>query len=96
MGCFIALFALISPRLALFFTLLFTDRIQDAFTSWFWPVLGFFLLPWTTLFYAWAYATSVVGSDPGVTGFGWVLVGLGVVLDISSWGAGGRQRRGDV
>jgi hypothetical protein len=96
MGCFIALFALISPRLALFFTLLFTDRIQDAFEGWFFPVIGFFLLPWTTLFYAWAYATSVVGPDPGVTGVGWFVVGLGVFFDLTSWINGHNQRRRDA
>ena len=53
MGCLVALAALISPRLALIFLALFTDLVEDSFDGeWFLPVLGFFVLPWTTL--AWA------------------------------------------
>ena len=52
MGCFVVLFALISPRLALFFVAIFSDLLSRAFDSWFIPLLGFFLLPWTTLAYA--------------------------------------------
>ena len=66
MGCLLVLFAMVSPRLALFFTWLFTDRISLAFDTWIWPVIGFFLLPWTTLVWTFAYAPV-----RGVTGIGW-------------------------
>ena len=51
MPCLVALLALISPRLALFFVWLFSDMIDRAFEGWLLPLLGFFLLPWTTLAY---------------------------------------------
>lgn len=86
MGCFAALLALISPRLALFFIFVFSDLLSDAFDSWLLPLLGFFLLPWTTLAYALMWSSGV--ND--VTGFEWFFVILGFVADLASY-AGGRK-----
>ena len=69
MACLLALFALISPRLALIVVWLFSDWLSDAFDSWLLPVLGFFLLPWTTLAYAWMWAS---GTNE-VSGFEWFM-----------------------
>ena len=88
MGCFVVLFALISPRLALFFVWLFSNWLSAAFDSWILPVLGFFLLPWTTL--AWA-AMYVYGSNE-VSGFEYFIVILAFLADISSYGSGSRYR----
>ena len=53
MCCVVALFAWISPRFALFMAWLFAnDRMSAAFDSFWIALLGFFILPWTTL--AWA------------------------------------------
>ena len=49
MPCLIALFALIGPRVALVFTWLFSDMIGRAIDSVLVALLGFLLLPWTTL-----------------------------------------------
>ena len=88
MGCVAALLALISPRLALFFIWLFSDLLGDAYDSWVVPVLGFFLLPWTTLAYAamWGISTNEVN------GFEWFIVVLAFVVDLGSWVGGGRAR----
>ena len=88
MGCFVALFALISPRLALFFVWLFTDWLSAAFDSWILPFIGFFLLPWTTL--AWA-AMYVYGSNE-VSGFEYFIVILAFLADLSSYAGGSRYR----
>jgi hypothetical protein len=80
-GCLVALFALISPRLALFVLFLFTDLLSRAFDSWVIPFLGFFLLPWTTLAYA---AMWSVGSDQ-VSGFEWFIVILAFVVDLGAY-----------
>ena len=66
-GCFVVLFALISPRLALFALWLFTDMLSRAFDSWIVPFLGFFLLPWTTLAYAvmWSAAPTASTASSG-------------------------------
>ena len=88
MGCLVPLLALISPRLALFALLLFSDLIGDAFDSWIVPVLGFFLLPWTTL----AYAVMWWASD-GNLGFEWFIVVLAFVIDIGAYAKSGDARR---
>ena len=89
MGCLVALFALISPRLALFAIWLFSDLLSRAFDSWFVPFLGFFLVPWTTL----AYAVMWTSGTNEVTGFEWFIVVLAFLIDISSWSQSGRLSR---
>ena len=88
MGCFVVLFALISPRLALVFTWLFSNVLDRAFDSFWIPLLGFFLLPLTTLAYAFTW-----DSGRAVVGFDWFIVGLAFVVDLASYGSG-RARRG--
>ncbi len=85
--CLIVLFAVISPRLALFVLWLFTDLLSRAFDSWFVPFLGFFLLPWTTL----AYAAMWASSDR-VYGFEWFIVILAFLIDLGSWASRRRWR----
>lgn len=87
MPCLVALIALISPRLALFAIFLFSDLLSDAFDSWFVPLLGFFLLPWTTL----AYAVMWSSSDQ-VAGFEWFIVILAFFLDLGSYASRRRVR----
>jgi hypothetical protein len=86
-GCLAVLFALISPRLALFFIWIFSDLLSRAFDSWFVPLLGFFLLPWTTL----AYAVMWSSSDR-VYGFEWFIVVLAFFFDLASYAGGSRGR----
>lgn len=81
MPCLIALFALISPRLALFLILIFSGWLGQAFDSWIIPVLGFFLLPWTTL----AFVVMYRIDPPGVDGFDWFIVVLAFVVDLASY-----------
>ena len=92
-GCIVALIGLAAPRFALFITWLFTDRLSHAFDSFLIGFMGFLVLPFTTFFYAVAFAP--VG---GVRGFGWILVGFGLLLDLGSYTGGGvaKQRRSTV
>jgi hypothetical protein len=83
----VALFALISPRLALFLLWIFSDLLSRAFESWFVPFLGFFLLPWTTLAYA-----AMWSSSDGVVGFEWFIVVLAFFFDLASYAQEGRRR----
>jgi hypothetical protein len=87
-GCLVALVAMLSPRLAVFLLWLFTDRMSVAFNSFWVGLLGFVLLPWTTL--AWAVVYAPVR---GVTGFGWFLVILGFLVDISTHVGSAQARR---
>ena len=80
--CCIALLAFgIGPRIALLSWWIFGDKPDAAIDSWVWGLLGFLFLPWTTFMFivAWSPVT-------GVTGFwDYVLVGLGVALDIATY-----------
>jgi hypothetical protein len=89
MGCILALLALISPRLVLFILWLFSDTLSRTFDGWIVPVLGFFLLPWTTLSYVafWDW-----GSGRHVTGFEWFFVILAFVIDLGSYVSGMRAQ----
>ena len=87
MPCLAALLALISPRLALFALWLFSDLLGRAFEGWLVPLLGFFLLPWTTLAYALMWS-----SANGVDGFEWFIVVLAFLFDLGSHAQGGRRR----
>lgn len=88
MCCIGALAVLIGPRVALLFTWIFSNQVTQAFSSFFVPFLGLIFFPWTTLFWAIAYAPIA-----GVSGFwGWLLVGLGVALDIGSYSASAYER----
>ena len=88
MPCLVALLALISPRLALFAIFVFSNMIDQAFDGWLLPLLGFFLLPWTTLAYTvmWDVGTHTVN------GFEWFIVVLAFLADLGSY-AGGRSYR---
>jgi hypothetical protein len=88
MPCLAALLALISPRLALFVIFLFSDILSRAFDSWLLPLIGFFLLPWTTL----AYAVMWDTGTHEVNGFEWFIVALAFLADLASY-AGGRSYR---
>ena len=79
--CCLALIAgLIGPRIALFIWWVFGDKVDKAFDGWVWPLLGLIFLPWTTLAYVLMW--SPVG---GVEGWEWIIVALGVMLDIASY-----------
>ena len=79
MACLAVLLAVISPRLAIFAIWIFDDLLGRAFEAWWVPLLGFFLLPWTTL----AYSVMWSSSDR-VYGFEWFIVVLAFVADLAS------------
>ena len=90
MGCLLALLAAFAPRMTIIILWLFTNVIDRAYEGFFLPFLGMLVLPYTTLFYALAYAPVA-----GVEGWGWFFVVLGFLLDAGNWVGGGvvgRQR----
>lgn len=89
MGCLIPLLAIISPRLALFAIFVFSNMLDRAFDGWILPLLGFFLLPWTTLAYAVMWS---IGSN-GVDGFEWFIVILAFLADLASYASSDSRRR---
>jgi hypothetical protein len=55
--------------------------VEHAFDSWIWPLLGLLFLPWTALLYV------LVWSVGGVSGAEWIVVAIGVALDIATYSA---------
>lgn len=82
MCCLVLLASGLGPRIVLVAWWIFGDKVDVAFGSWIWPLLGLLVLPWTTLFYVIAWSPVV-----GVDGAEWLFVALGVVLDIATYGA---------
>ncbi len=88
-GCFVILLGAFAPRLALLLMALFNDAITKAFDgSWFVPLMGWFLLPYTTLIYV-----LVNWSQGEVAGFSWFFVAFGFFLDIASYAGSAARRR---
>ncbi len=87
MPCLLALLALAAPRLVVFLLWFFTNWFRGIFNSILWPVLGFFFLPTTLLWY-----TAVQHWFGGQWTL-WPVVGLVVALAIDISPAKGRRRR---
>lgn len=85
MGCILALIALAVPRLLMLVAFLVTDWFGRAFETRLWPLLGFLMMPYTTL----AYMAAMLNNNHAVTG-GWlILLIAAVVVDVTHWGGGG-------
>jgi hypothetical protein len=92
MGCLFAILALITPRFVVFVMWIFTDYLATAYGSWFWPTLGFFVAPTTTL--AYAVARNDLSTATGaITAGGMLVIVVGVLIDIGLIGGGARGRR---
>jgi hypothetical protein len=88
MCCVLALLAFLGPRLVIFLLWLFTNYLSRAFDGFLLPLLGFLLLPWTTI--AWAIAQN---EFSGANGIGLLVIVIGFLLDIGVLGGGARGRR---
>lgn len=88
--CFIILIGAFAPRVGIVLLWLFTNELTQAFESFWIGLLGFALLPFTTLLYALVYTPAT-----GVDGFGWFLVGIGFAIDLAHWFGGARSRDQD-
>ena len=88
MCCLVVLLLAGAPRLATIWLWLTTDRMTIAFDSGILAFVGWLFLPWTTLMWALAYAPFA-----GVSGFGYIIVVLGLLMDLSAYGGGGKYQR---
>jgi hypothetical protein len=88
MCCIITVLLFLGPRAAaIVWYLVDPARFNLAFNTFIIPCLGFIFLPWTLLMYLAAWQPVA-----GVTGFGWVVVGVGMLLDIMTYTGGGKNR----
>jgi hypothetical protein len=87
MGCLALLLASVTPRFVMLFLWIFTDYMSTAFGGWFWPFVGFFVLPTTTLAFAIAeneFTTITGGIEPA----GILVIVIGVAIDLGLIGSG--------
>ncbi|HSK47230.1 MAG TPA: hypothetical protein VLA05_04395 [Coriobacteriia bacterium] len=85
MCCWIALAFAFAPRFVLVLMWLFNDWITEAFGNIWLPLIGFFILPWTTL----AYTLVAPG---GLTVLDIAILVIAVVADLGAYGGGARSR----
>jgi hypothetical protein len=83
MGCLVLLLAIAVPRFVMVVLWIFSDYLSRAYGTWIWPLIGFFVLPTTTLAYAIAQ-----NSFSGSRGAGAVLVAIGLIVDLGLIGGG--------
>jgi hypothetical protein len=87
-GCLLALFAGVFPRLALLIVWVARPAMVDAaFDTWIWPLLGILFLPFATLMYV------ILWRAGGLNGLDWFWVILAAILDVGHWGASWTQRQ---
>jgi hypothetical protein len=88
MGCLLVLFGGLFPRLAVLIVWIARpERVDAAFSTWLWPLLGIIFLPFATLIYLLLYTPG-----KGLSGWDWFWVILAALLDIGHWGASATQR----
>jgi hypothetical protein len=93
LSCLFVMFAATFPRIGLLLVWAFTDWVELAFDgSWVWPLLGLIFLPLTTLLYVLVDVATVGDINLG----GWLLIGLGALIDISHWAQIIANRRNGV
>jgi hypothetical protein len=88
MPCLAVLFALMAPRFTIIVLWLFTGWFKGVFETVLWPVLGFFFMPMTMLWFS-----AVQNWWNGDWGF-WQIAGMviAVMIDMGS-GSGARKKR---
>jgi hypothetical protein len=84
MCCFFATLVFLGPRFAfLVYWLFLPGKVNAAFNTWIWPLLGLIFLPWATLMYVIVFP---------INNLDWLWIGLAVFFDIA-WYAGGAGRK---
>jgi hypothetical protein len=89
MGCLLGCLAFLVPR-AMLVALYFQGYLERAYETVIWPLLGFVLMPLTTI--AYAYGKNSNGS---IEGFYLVLVVLAVLADLGVIGSARNARDGE-
>jgi len=86
MCCFVLAVGFFGPRLGfLIFWLLAPVRVNTAFDTVIWPLLGLIFVPWATLAYVLLFP---VGGA-----LEWAIVIAALVLDLATLGGGGLRRK---
>jgi hypothetical protein len=87
MCCFFTALFFFGPRLGFLVYWLVPAgqlKVNVAFQTWIWPLLGLIFLPWLTLMYVIVYPIS---------GLDWIWLGLALLADIAGYVASAARRR---
>lgn len=83
MGCIAAALVLATPRFVMVLLWLFSDYLSRAYDGWLVPLVGFFVLPTTTL------AAAIAEHETnGLRSWGVLLVIAAVLVEVGIWGGG--------
>ena len=88
MPCLLVIVALVLPRGTLFFIWLATDWFGKAYETAIWPLLGFFIMPYTTL----AYMAAMLNNNHQVSGWWLGLIIVAALIDLGGNGETARRR----
>jgi len=90
MCCILTIMGFLGPRAAvIIWWLVGWSYWSGAYSTVFWPILGVIFAPWTTLFYMFAY----LSGDSIGGGWDYLLIVIGVLLDLFSYFGGGWKNR---
>jgi hypothetical protein len=88
MPCFVAVIALLFPRVLIVVLWFLTDWFSGVFNTLLWPVLGFVFLPVTMLWYS--VVINQFGGQWTIVNI--ILMVLAIAIDMGSWGGGYKSR----
>lgn len=88
MACLFVIFLVAFPRIALLLMFLLSNYLERAYHGLLIPLIGFFLLPLTTLVYAWLANTA-----QAMVGLNLIILIVAVVIDLGAVGGGEYHRR---
>jgi uncharacterized oligopeptide transporter (OPT) family protein len=88
MPCLLVLLILAFPRIVLAVMFFTSNYLQRAYHDLIIPILGFFVLPLTTLVYAW-----LVNSHYPIEGINVIYLVVAVIIDVGGLGGGESHRR---
>ena len=90
MCCILTVMTFLGPRVAvLIWWLVDWSYWSAAYSTAFWPIIGIIFAPWMTLFYMIAY----VSGDRIAGGWDFLLIVIGILLDLFSYFGGGWKNR---
>lgn len=78
-NCLIVLVSILFPRLSMIVIAIITNWFSEAYETVMWPIIGWFLMPFTTL----AYMATMLNNNHEISGSWFFLICAAVFLDIS-------------
>ena len=89
MPCCLLLIAVLAfPRIVLVCMFLFSNYLERAYHGLLLPILGFLLLPLTTITYAW-----LMNTHQRIEGVSLVILIIAVVVDLGGLGGGAMRKK---